>query len=242
MLNGIISLMKARVIFLSLLTALAIGNANAAAVWGTDASAFLTGSRSSPLGSGVDATQQWDNGGFTIDWIVTANLNGTWTYNYSIDVTNSPSQIKNVSHFILEVTNDAFPFNILGGTSSPIEGPQVYSGTQPSNPLLPNDLYGVKFDFGSSDGTVDYTIVTDRAPVWGVFYAKDGKTGGNDVVAYANALNQADYMANESLAITDFIVRPDGAESPVPIPAAIWLFGSAVLGFFGLVRRSKPSC
>jgi hypothetical protein len=27
--------------------------------------------------------------------------------------------------------------------------------------------------------------------------------------------------------------------SPVPLPAAAWLFGSALIGFFGLSRRKK---
>ena len=29
--------------------------------------------------------------------------------------------------------------------------------------------------------------------------------------------------------------------SPVPLPAAVWLFGSALIGFVGLGRRRKPA-
>src|SRR5690606_15532951 len=42
-----------------------------------------------------------------------------------------------------------------------------------SNPSIPGDIFGVKFDFGS--GTSVYTLVTLRVPVWGDFYLKGGR-------------------------------------------------------------------
>ena len=200
---------------------------DASFVWGSDASGYLTDSRSSAVGEGVTATQQWADGGFVIDWEISFSFaRGQWTYKYTIEVTD-----KELSHFILEVTNDAQPFSILGGTSTPIEGPTTYSGADPSNPQMPNPVYGVKFNFGS--GRVTYTIVTDRAPVWGVFYTKDGKTDGEDVVAWSNALNYGDYQRNASLTVNDFIVRPDG-NRVVPLPAAVWLLGAGFLGYLGI--------
>jgi hypothetical protein len=227
---------------LGLAGAVAPSVSDAAAVWGSDALDSLTGSRSSSTGGGVTGTLDWDDGGFAIDWDISES-GGLWTYTYTVSVTDGPGQVKDVSHFLLEVTDDDQPFYILDGSSVPNEGPEVYSGTQSGNPLMPNPLYGVKFDFGSEDGTVVYTIVTDRSPVWGVFYAKDGQTGGADVVAYADALAFADYMTNTTLGTGSFIVRPNGAGStpdPVPLPAAAWLLlsGLATLGAAARTRRA----
>lgn len=209
-------------------------SAFAAAIWGTDASSALTGSRST--GNGVTATAPWDqNGGFQVSWNITDNQDGTWTYVYDINTTQNVNQVKDISHFLLEVTEDNQPFDILGGTSTPTEGPQTWAEQQ-GNPGLPNNLYGVKFDFGATNGLVTYTIVTNRDPVWGVFYGKDGKLQGNDVIAYSDALSFADYKTNETLTIQDFIVRPDGV-AVVPVPAAVWLMGSALIGLIGLGRK-----
>jgi hypothetical protein len=204
------------------------GVANALPVWGTDATGELTGSRTSPAASGIYATQQWNNGGFTVAWNISEAM-GVWTYKYTVT-----GAIKETSHFILEVTNDANPFKILPGTDTKIEGPQTWTAGG-SNPLMPNPIYGIKFDFGALVST--YTIVTDRAPVYGVFYAKDGTTGGADVVAWSNALNSADYKTNGTLTSTDFIVRPDGA-TPIPEPATIILLGFGLLAI-PVLRKFK---
>ena len=221
--------------------------AHATPIWGSDASGELTGGRTSydtpntdDNSGGVDATQQWDNGGFTIDWVIEQGANDLWTYTYTVT-----GETKGLSHFILEVTEDNNPFNIYGGTSTPYEGPEVWSSSDidessnPSNPLMPNPIYGVKFDFGST--MVTYTMITDRAPVYGVFYTKDGinKDDDNisfDVVAWSNALNFSDYKTNEEdLSITDFIVRPDGV--PIPEPSTILLMGTSLLGIIGFSRK-----
>jgi hypothetical protein len=206
-------------------------------IWESDASSELTGNRNSlrdiglnPIG-GVDATDGWDNGGLEIGWNIVED-NGIWTYIYTVNIAR-----KDVSHFILEVTEDEASFNILEGTDMDIEGPRTWSPNDPgnANPSLPNDIYGIKFDFGGSPAT--YTLVTDRAPVYGLFYAKDGKDSGDDVVAWSNALNLSDYKTNLDLTATDFIVRPDSMV--VPIPGAVWILGSLLLGFLGFRRKIK---
>ena len=215
-----------------------------AALWSTDASGTLTGCRSSSstvCAGGVNATQAWSNGGFKIDWTI-SQTGSLWTYNYTVDVTDSPTKIKDVSHFILEVTNDANPFHILGGTSTPTEGPKTWTAS--GNPGMPNPMYGVKFDFGGP--VVNYTMVTDRAPVWGVFYSKDGKDGGQDVTAWSAALNDVNYKTSNSFSELDFIVRPDGGSgggsgNPVPVPAAAWLLGSALIGLLSTAKRRRQS-
>ena len=104
--------------------------------------------------------------------------------------------------------------------------------------VLLSDVYGLKFDFGADDsGIVTYTLVTDRAPVWGVFYGDYGESEGLGTVAYSNALNFADYKTITSLTENDYIVRPDGL-AVIPIPPAMWLLGSALLGLIGIRRKA----
>lgn len=53
---------------------------------------------------------------------------------------------------------------------------------------------------------------------------------------YTLIIGGYDSLANPALAYTATI---SAAASPVPIPAAVWLFGSSVLGLLGLGRRKR---
>jgi hypothetical protein len=182
-------------------------------IWGSSGLGELTGSRNSGTDGGVYATKSWANGGFNISWDISFDDDtDLWTYQYHVTVPR-----KEVSHWLLEVTQDSDSV-LIDGSSSEAVAPTTYTSTSNgnSNPLLPNPIYGVKFDYGDLDEV--YTLVTDRAPVYGVFYAKDGKDGGQDVVAWSTALSSADYKTNESLTATSFIVRPNGKHVNDPDP------------------------
>ena len=174
---------------------------------------------------------------FTISWDITYDSNiGSWDYAYTLS-----SSAREISHFILELTEGSTADKIRDPSGN-FEGPKSWGqGPGNSSPGFPADtsIYGIKFDFGSNLTT--YSFSTDLDPVWGNFYAKDGKDGGNDVYVYNDALAMVDFNSNKKL---DFIVRPDGSTHPpyggsasVPSPATFILLISGLLGIAGLRKK-----
>ncbi len=210
--------------------------ASASLIWGTDASGELTGSRDSIItpSGGITAQDGWIDGAFELSWVITP-VNSHWEYVYTVLTAQ-----KEISHFILEVTEDGNPFNTFGETDT-FSGPETWSGG-PGNPDMPNPIYGIKFDFTEPLSlNQTFTIISDRAPVYGVSYAKDGREGGATgewAVAWSNALNYAAYREDIGLTINDYIVRPDSG-GVVPLPGAVWLLGSGLIGLAGIRKKFK---
>jgi len=195
-------------------------------LWSRDASSELTGSRTSPSKSGVDAIGTWNNGGFIFSWEITFDdITSLYTYEYTIEM-DDPG----ISNFILEFTEDDAPFIISDG-SDEIGDDEPKKWTETGNIRLPNPIYGGKFDF-EADYDITYTVVTDRKPVYGVFAAK----GGGDS-AGSNAKNYSDHQTNEGLATTDFIIRPHGPLQGNSDPATMILLGFGMIGLAGLGRK-----
>ena len=123
-------------------------------------------------GAGLTVYDGWS--GATLSWNVLWNTDQErWRYEYTL---SNLGQKDDVSHFLIETSN-SFGIENLQEWKDGTVPPVVYTwtpGDGGSNPYLPSDLYGIKFD---TDGYADTTSVwfeTDRSPVWGDWYAKDG--------------------------------------------------------------------
>lgn len=199
--------------------------------WGAAVTSSYYSGTQSANGGGLVGQGQWATG-TSLTWNIQAPAAGSswWTYQYQFTVPQ-----KDLSHFILETTQDATASSFLtaiGGGS--IGYLNTYSSTSQgrSNPGMPNAYYGLKIEKSITTenplNTYTLSFVSDHSPVWGNFYAKSGKTdhGTVDVIAY-----------NTGAAGGYYVARPDGA--PVPIPAAVWLLGSGLVGLVGIRRRIK---
>ena len=170
-----------RVIFpLSIITALCVTSLQAVPT-------TYTGTLS-VTGVGADgallAGGAWNDPATTLAWTVdNTTTPGKWHYAYTLSVPTGA-----ISHMIVEVSDgDPGPIFLLanlfdpqsapaGWIDDPIELGEFIAGQQGGNPNMPENVYGVKFnaETGFDDTTVTVAFDSDRVPVWGDFYGKNG--------------------------------------------------------------------
>jgi len=204
-----------------------------AVIYDSSAAGELTGSRSDPATSGVVTNMT----SFQIGWTITNTGPSAWHYIYTISgVVASGGQ--GLSHFILDTSDNCI--NTTSGTFTDANCvtnatmsagtvtlvPGDYSASAP-NPNFPAgaDIIGVKFNVvGGPALPVTIAFDSDRAPVYGDFYAKVA----NSSSAYNNGLTN-----HASTTLSDFIARPDTSGSVIPEPAVGMLSagGLLILGF-----------
>jgi hypothetical protein len=190
-------------------------------VLGADSWAALTGPGSISYGCGLYASDdKWTDPATRLSWNVFQLSNGNYEYDYTFALR---SDAKNISHVILQVSSNFTADDMLPGTTS---GGLIdtWDHQGQSNLGMPDDLYGIKWNTGAVK-SFSWSIVTDRAPMMGNFYAKDGNAQGG---TYAYSGTCGSFGNN--------VVVPD---SVVPIPGAVWLLGTGLIGIIGIRRKKK---
>jgi hypothetical protein len=252
---------------------------------------------------GLAATAAWDQYGMKLDWHVTDNGNGTYTYNYKFGPGwYPPSQPTSGSTDDPYVTNkEILAWDIQLGASLTMadisnaawniyqyDGSKIGSGTattwtsydpatgavlssssdyssaftllkigdlkgltgtgQPASGHTANNLfYGLQWvmpidpdlnlAIWNTDTSFDLTFTSTFAPGLGNFFANSSRTKANqnytDVVAFDGTFD----ATGKSIATWANSVTVAGGAAPVPIPPAVFLFGSGLSGLFFLRRK-----
>ena len=187
-------------------------------------------------GSTLIGTSPWNTNSSNLSWTVYDNpITGHWTYEYIFTV---PS--KDISHVIIEVSGDFTVANIFSGTTPGYSGPENYVQDK-SNPGMPaGGMYGLKWDTTNNPLIYSFTIVSDRMPMWGDFYAKNGVDQDGFVYAYNSQ------FGNNTTALIDngnaggWVLVPDTGTGIIPEPGTFLLLGTGLLGIAAIrYRRSK---
>lgn len=207
------------------------------------ADALYSGSLTS--GDGLVGTKKWQTNA-EFSWAVDFDpVTLIWTYDYSLTVKK-----KDISHIIIELSSTFGPDNIFAGTTNGYEIGTFGESQGASNPYIPSDIYGIKFEPTADTTHYEFTIVTDRSPMWGDFYAKGGKTSGVWNTIYNDGFDQIDLDPDITLypssmeTVWYHILVPDTTSFggfplvSIPEPATMLLLCSA-LGMLGMRRRKK---
>ena len=195
----------------------------------------ITGAVTAP--GAIIGTADWATGS-TLTWNVSQGIDNLWTYSYRFQV---PS--KDISHIIFQVSDTFTSSNIKAGTTSGYNLGTFSSAIGNSNPGMPSPLYGLSFPGFDVDDT--FVIVSDRAPMWGSFYAKDGVSGGTNVYAYNASFGTSSSVDILGTAPYGLILVPDTV-TVIPVPDEVEVFEPGTIsvlgaGLFALafVRRKK---
>jgi hypothetical protein len=167
----------------------------------------------------------------TLRWNVSYD-GSLWHYEYTF---NELGLQGGLSHMILEVC-DSFTADDVINPSNSFEGPDEYGPSNPSNPSIPGNIWGVKFD--SNGDAVVLSFDSTRSPIWGDFYAKDGSVGGAAWNAGFTNPDTDPIVAASNGSVDSHLLVPDTATGPVvPSPAALFLGGLGTVAVGWLRRR-----
>jgi hypothetical protein len=193
-------------------------------------------------GSGLTGTSSWA-GSMSFSWNVSL-LNNVYTYTYVLSDVDT-SQQKNISHILLQTSDNFTDTDIWDLDINNIAGVDTLQTwtSQLGNPGIPASIYGLKFEKGigmADSPTWKVVFQSDRAPMWGNFYAKDGQTNQIDNTVYNTdfLITPSDRYSFDSVGY--YVAVPDTKTTNTPAVPELATPLLAAMPLIGmLVRRRK---
>ncbi|MEF8792815.1 PEP-CTERM sorting domain-containing protein [Thiohalorhabdus sp.] len=185
---------------------------------------FIEGDRNNPQ------LPNWD---LILEWSITDNNDGTLDYEYTFSPdsgqTDSISH-DSISHLTLDLSDNCVDSD---GLSDPgcVTNAQLDGDSLSSDALEFGDIDGissaVKFDAGD-DLAVTYSFTSNRAPVWGDTFIKEGTWDAQNV-GFGDTNLESE---------TAYVARPNGT-AQVPAPGTLALMAFGLLGLSWFSRRTR---
>lgn len=160
---------------------------------------------------------------------------------YTVDVTNGNGTGEHMYFTGSAVGNNTNPNSVVQGVGGELDPAYQNQVSFLGGGVLPLGVW-VSADSFNADGSrrmrTDYNPTTGESrQVWDVRIVDEGTEGA---VWHSNAFAGYAYLLRADGSRTLDFIAPDGHSiyvSTVPVPAAVWLFGSGLVGLLGLARR-----
>jgi len=162
---------------------------------------------------------------------------------YTVDVTTAGGD--RMYYTGSAVGNNTNPNSVLQGVGGELDPAYLNQVSFLGGGVLPEGVW-VSADSFNADGSrrmrTDYNPTTGTTNlVWAVTIVDEGTEGA---VRHLNSFAGYAYLLRaDGMRILDY-VNPDGHSiytNAVPVPAAVWLFGSGLVGLLGLARRKRAA-
>ncbi len=189
----------------------------------TNSWAALTGQGGISFNNGLYASgNSCADSACVLSWKVLQLENGNYEYHYTFFF---PNDARNVSHIIIQVSKNFTASSMQEGTT-PDGMLGTWDGGGKDNQGIPAPIYGIRWNMPAAASGYKWTIVTDRAPMFGnYFYGREGNTRGGAVHAYSGT----------SWGFGNNVVVP----GPAPYPSAARPPASAALRMAGTGKRME---
>jgi hypothetical protein len=205
----------------------------------------VNGSLSTP--DGIDGIGSWGAGPMNLTWdLIHFDCYTCYSTTYAYTFSHVPAD---TFEFIIELHPSLLTNNsglVIYDVSSTLPNWELGLFTpSATRPGMPDIIPGVRFWGVRGSTTERISFRSDFIPMWGDFYATDTSAMG---AAWNAGFTNPDtdpllppWAIPEDGSGGFHILVPGGAGGlqVIPIPAAVWLFGSGLIGLIGIARRKK---